>query len=337
MILTYKVQHGRDFTHELMLAKKVADYAIRTRSRSSADVKHIGLKSAISNQILKKYSSSKTIKTVRNVKLTIPGQGVKIKDNQVCISCLGLKLPIYFPQGFEKINQVEVGDKYAYISTSYPEPPQYESESVYGVDRNTKGHCLVASNPTSGKVLKLGKEANHIHEKYKHIRKKMQRQGKYGLVKRIKDRESRIVRNLNHHCSKKLIQECVKNKAGIVLEQLKDIRKTAKSKRKQRYSLNSWSFHQLRQMVEYKAKKLGVPVFYVEPQYTSQRCSVCGHIDAANRNKKAFQCKNCGKVENADVNAGFNIAGMYQDGISRLSKDRDLGKGSTDAPREAMA
>jgi len=337
MILTYKIRHGQDFSHELKLAKKVAEYAVKTKSRSSADVKHIGLKSAISNQILKKYSSSKTVKKAKSIKLTVPSQSIKVKDNQVRIACLKLQLPIYFPEGFKKINQVEIGKEFAYISVSYDEPPTISPTSVYGVDRNTKGHCLVASNPTTGKVLKLGKSAHHIHQKYKHIRKKLQKQGKYGLVKRIKNRESRIIKNLNHHCSKKLIEECVKQKAGIVLEGLKDIPKTAKSRKQQRYSLNSWSFYQLKQMIEYKAKKQGIPVFYIEPQYTSQRCCVCGHIEPANRNGKLFHCKQCGKVENADVNAGFNIAFAYQNGISRFVKDRDLAKGSTDAPREALA
>ena len=129
----------------------------------------------------------------------------------------------------------------------------------------------------------------------------------------------------------------VNQKAGIVLEELEGIRKTAKSRRKQRYSLNSWSFYQLKQMVEYKAKKQGIPMFYIEPQYTSQRCSICGHIEQANRKGKLFHCKSCGKVENADVNAGFNIAFAYQNGISRFVKDRDLAKGNTDVPREALA
>jgi len=337
MILTYKIRHERDFSHELVLAKKVAEFAIKTKSRSSADVKHIGLKSMIANQILKKYSLSKTARQARSVKLTVPNQGIKIKDGKILMACLKLQLPIYFPHEFEKINQIEIGSEFAYISVTSSDGKLIKPKSVFGVDRNTKSHCFVASNPTTGKVLKLGKSANHIHQKYKHIRRRLQKQGKYSLVKRIKNRESRIIKNLNHQCSKKLVQECVKQKAGIVLEDLKDIRRTAKTRKKQRYSLNSWSFYQLKQMVEYKAKKYGIPVFYIEPQYTSQRCSKCGHIEQANRKGKLFHCKKCGKVENADVNAGFNIAFAYQNGMSRFVKDSDLTKGSTDAPREALA
>ena len=133
-----------------------------------------------------------------------------------------------------------------------------------------------------------------------------------------------------------LLQEAKDNNAIIVLEELKDIRKTAKCRRKQRYSLNSWSFCQLGDMIEYKSKKYGVPVAYIAPQYTSQRCSRCGHIEAKNRKLKEFHCVKCGVVENADANAGFNIASLYQSGISRFSKESDLLKGSTDTPREAI-
>lgn len=336
MILTYKIKHQHDYSRELCLAKKIAEYGIETKSRSSADVKHFGLKSMISNQILKKYSSSKTVKGVKSVKLSIPNQGIKIEEGQIFIPCLKLFLPVYFPKNFKKINQVEVGNVYAYVSVSYEDGEVIKPKSVYGIDRNTKGHCLVACNPVTGKVLKLGKSANHTHQKYKHIRKKLQKKSKYGLVKKIKNRESKIVRNLNHHCSKKIIEECVKNQAGIVLEDLKDIRKTAKSRRKQRYSLNSWSFYQLKQMIEYKAKKHGIPVFYIAPQYTSQRCSRCGHIERANRKQKLFHCLSCGKVEDADVNAGFNIGLGHLKGISQFVKDSDLAKGSTDAPKEAI-
>jgi len=335
MILTYKIKHGRDFKRELKLAKKIADFAIRTKSRSSADVKHIGLKSVISNQILRKYGSNKTVKFVKSVKLTIPNQVIKIKEDKIYVPCLKLEIPVYFNKDFKKINQIEIGKKYAYISVSYEDKKKIKPESYFGVDRNTTGHCLVAANTKTGKVLKYGKLANHIHQKYKNIRKNFQKKGKYKLIKKIKNRERNIVKNLNHHCSKGLIKNCLKNKAGIVLEDLKGIRKTVKTRRKWRYSLNSWSFYQLKTMIEYKAKKQGILVYYIEPQYTSQRCNDCGHIEASNRKGKLFHCVKCGKVEDSDVNAGFNIAYAYENGILRFVKDSDLAKGSTDTPEEA--
>ena len=334
MILTYKYKHKQNFERELSLAKKIAEIGLETKTRSSADVKHVGLKSMIANQILKKYSSNKKIKNVHKVNLTIPNQGIRIIDGIIYIPSLKLTIPVWFNVNFEKINQIEINKNYAFISVTYKDSQELTPTSFYGMDLNTTGHCAVDSNSTTEKVLKLGKQAHHIHNKYKNIRKKLQKKGKYKLVKKIKHRESNVIKNINHHISKKINVECKNSNSGIVLEDLKGIRKTSKSRKKQRYSLNSWSFYQLKQMIEYKSKKYGIPVFYIEPQYTSQRCSVCGHIESSNRKGKLFQCKKCGKVENADVNAGFNIALCHQSGISRFIKDRDLIKGSTDTPRE---
>lgn len=333
MILTYKVKHGRNFSKELIIAKKIAEISIVNRNLSCKDVKHLGLKSVISDRVIRKYSRNKKIKKVSNVKLPIREKSIKIDRKIISVSCLGLTLPITFDSSFEKINQIELDETYAYISCTYKEPKIYKPRKIIGVDRNTAGHVLVASNINTGKVLKLGKSCNHIHNKYKHIRKSLQSKGKFKLLQKIKNRESRIIRTINHQISRKLIDVAKDNKAVIVLENLKKISRNAKVRRKQRYSLNSWSFYQLGEMINYKSKKYGVPVAYIEPQYTSQRCSKCGHIEAKNRNLKQFHCVECGMVENADVNAGFNIAHLYQQGISRFSKERDLLKGDTDTPR----
>lgn len=47
----------------------------------------------------------------------------------------------------------------------------------------------------------------------------------------------------------------------------------------------------------------------INPRYTSQRCSACGHVDPESRKSQAdFVCTACGYACNADVNAAINIA-----------------------------
>lgn len=47
----------------------------------------------------------------------------------------------------------------------------------------------------------------------------------------------------------------------------------------------------------------------INPRFTSQRCSACGHVAAESRKSQAlFACVACAYTENADVNAAINIA-----------------------------
>ncbi|MDI6897826.1 RNA-guided endonuclease InsQ/TnpB family protein [Methanocella conradii] len=335
MILTYKVRHDRDFSTELRMARQVADFAVKHRSFSSKDVKHIGLKSMIANQILRKYGRSKTIKKARNVNLIVPSQGIKADHSKhiINVPCLKLSLPYRFPD-FEKVNQIEVDGEYAYISVSILDVEIKEPSHYIGVDLNATGHAAVVGNPQTGKMWKLGKRCQHVHKKYKNIRRRLQKLGKYGMVKKIKDRESRIVRDLNHKMSRKIVEIAKEAGCGIKMEDLKGIRKTTKQAKSFRYSLNSWSFYQLRTFIGYKAKLQGVAVAHIEPAYTSKTCSRCGHM--GNRNGKAFKCPYCGYVENADVNASFNIA-KRQIGVTQSDIERDMSEGSTDAPQMATS
>jgi putative transposase len=62
----------------------------------------------------------------------------------------------------------------------------------------------------------------------------------------------------------------------------------------------------------------------VNPAFTSQRCSACGHVDPESRENQArFVCTACGFACNADVNAARNIAAGHAvtarggDGVTR--------------------
>lgn len=350
MILTYKVKHGRVFSEELQKAKKIANYAIRTKSRTTRDVRHLGLKAIIANQILKKYGRKGT-RTAKSVKITIPGQGIKFDrtTRTVHISCLDLNLDCTYMPDFDAIRQVEIGKEFAYCSVEFKEPGTKPAEKFIGVDCNTTGHVAVVAVPYTGKIHKLGKEALHIRKKYMSIRKRLQKQGKYSLLRQIRSRESNILTNLDHHISKKLVDIATSEQSGIRFEKLKGIRSNKKHHKKFRYSLNSWSYYRLQKFTEYKAKKEGIEVAYVAPAYTSKSCSRCGSLGY--RDDKKFACVRCGHADHADVNAAFNIGKPVshcaivpavrivpraQD-MSRLDAESDAFKGSTDTPQAAIA
>ena len=325
MILTYKVRHNRDFSVELEKAKKVADYAIHNRDMISTKyVSHIGLNSTISNQVLRKYSRNKKCRIVKSVKLTIPSLGTKVKDG--IIRVIPLKLDLLLAKDFIKVNQVEIDDRYAYISVTVATREEIVTERHIGVDLNTTGHCAVIAVKETGKVYKLGKKANHTHLKYKNIRKRLQKASAFKVIARVKNRESRIIKDTNHKISRFLINLAVREKGGISLEKLQDIRRRTVSSKNFKYSLNSWSFYQLGKFIAYKAKLAGIPITYIDPAYTSKTCSRCGLV--GNRSNKYFQCPK-GHVEHADVGAAFNIA-LPSSSIVQLQKERVFCKRSSD-------
>ena len=340
-ILTIKIKHNEDLTDFLKSATLVADFALKNKKNkkllTSKFVKHFNLKSAISNQILRKYSRNKKIKNVNpnNVKLTVPSQSIKINDNNIVITPLKITLINDSRYNIKTINQIELDKTFAYVSFNFDDEELLDVQEYIGVDLNATAHCAVAADPISGKVLKLGRKASHIHKKYKGLRKHLQKKNLKQILKKTKNKESRIIKDLNHKISNKIVWFAKQKQKGIRLEKLTKIRnkintktkkwKNSKGKKLLRSSLNSWSFYQLQKFIEYKAKKQGIPIQYINPSYTSQRCSRCKEI--GNRDKKKFKCENCNHIDHADVNASFNIALTPHD---NLNKTEIIKKRSTD-------
>ena len=55
-------------------------------------------------------------------------------------------------------------------------------------------------------------------------------------------------------------------------------------------------------------ERYGISFAEVNPAYSSQTCSACGHVAKANRKSQSeFSCRACGHEINADVNAARNL------------------------------
>ncbi|HUW64592.1 MAG TPA: transposase [Spirochaetia bacterium] len=100
----------------------------------------------------------------------------------------------------------------------------------------------------------------------------------------------------------------------VVLEDLSDMSaQGAKRSARGRFDLSTWARGDLQDHLKEDLEWLGGNVAQVVPEYTSQECSECGHVDKENRNGKVFKCKRCGYTEDADVNAAKNIRKRFSD------------------------
>jgi len=177
-----------------------------------------------------------------------------------------------------------------------------------GVDLNTTGHAAVAAEPDSGKVLKLGKNVHYVRSNSINNCTKLYKEGKLWKLKKIKSRERKAFKAAISKISRQIVSFAESLGSGITFEKLFSNRyaRTHEAGGFIEFSFGNGSFLSLQRLVEKLAEKRGIPVLYVNPAYTSKRCSRCGSI--GRRSRKRFECPHCGFVAHADVNAAFNIA-----------------------------
>ncbi len=153
-----------------------------------------------------------------------------------------------------------------------------------------------------------------IEDRTFELRRRLQSKGTKSAkrhLKKLSGRQRRFRKDCDHVLSKRLARS-VRSGATLVFEDLTNIRGRAKMRKAGRRRLHGWSFAQFQAFVTYKAEARGVAVGFVDPRYTSQKCSQCGHIERGNRPSQAqFRCKKCGYECHADKNAAVNIRADY--------------------------
>ncbi|RKS09110.1 IS605 OrfB family transposase [Nocardiopsis sp. Huas11] len=171
---------------------------------------------------------------------------------------------------------------------------------------------IVEIAATSTGQRHAGRTLNRYRRRQNRLRAKLQKKNTKSatrVLKRLRRREARRARDVNHTISKSIVERAERTGHGIALEDLKGIRGRVRQAKRQRSTLHSWSFAQLRDFLTYKARRAGVPVVVVDPAYSSQSCSECDHTSRRNRPTRAvFACTSCGVVLHADTNASRNLA-----------------------------
>jgi putative transposase len=199
------------------------------------------------------------------------------------------------------------GVYYLHLTQSRPAPAKAAPAGVLGVDL---GQVRLAVDSEGAAFT--GAKIKGIRHYYAKRRARLQHAGTKSAkrrLKQIKRKESRFQRQTNHTISKTLVAKAAEAAKALALEDLSGIRARVTVCAAQRSYRLSWAFFLLREQVAYKAAAAGVPLLLVDPAYTSQTCSACGHCEPANRpSQSSFRCRRCGFALGADHNAAINIA-----------------------------
>jgi putative transposase len=75
-------------------------------------------------------------------------------------------------------------------------------------------------------------------------------------------------------------------------------------------SVHDAAWSQFASLLSYKAAWASREYVAVNPAYTSQDCSVCGHRQALSLSDRTYTCSCCGVVLDRDLNASLNILGV---------------------------
>ena len=146
-----------------------------------------------------------------------------------------------------------------------------------------------------------------------------------------------IRKNWIHQTTRKIAEQCgtvaieglkVKNMTASARGTVENPGKNVRQKAGLNRGMLDTAFSEIRRNLEYKCGRL----IEVNPAYTSQTCSECGHADRENRKtQKRFLCVSCGFMSNADINAATNIRrlGMAQlhgegSGINTVPANREI-------------
>lgn len=208
---------------------------------------------------------------------------------------------------------------YLLLPVKYPRQELYlKPEQSVGVDLGMVVPAYVAvSQGVARKAIGNKEDFLRVRAQMQSRKRRLQRtlkavEGGHGRSKklkgldRIKGKERNFARSYNHFISKEVVDFALKNLAGVIKMELPEGFGRAET---HAFVLRNWSYFELQNMIEYKAKRKGIKVVKIDPYHTSQTCSACGHFEEGQRVDQAtFVCKGCGEKMNTDFNAALNIA-----------------------------
>jgi IS605 OrfB family transposase len=238
-------------------------------------------------------------------------------DFWITMWCLGNKMKLVLPlkdysyaqlypkQGFTRkesytiTKSLENGDFYVNVvwEKTIPDEKKQEGKEL-GIDLGI--NKLISTS--DGDFL-----GTELHKKIDELNNKVQGSKNH----------KRKIQEIKNYISQEVNKLDFTNIKLLVLEDLKHIQNRTKLDKKMwkkgRRLLSHWNRRLVLGRIEDKCEVNRVQLEYINPAYTSQKCSNCGAIHEESRKGENYHCVECGHQMDADTNGAKIILGTYLD------------------------
>jgi IS605 OrfB family transposase len=157
-----------------------------------------------------------------------------------------------------------------------------QTRTVVGVDVNEDNVALTAMGEEDLRdslVIEYPEVKSERH-RYFTVRKRVQSAGKESMHDTLNGSEKRFVRDRLHKVSRHIVDWIGQfEKPCIVFEDLKEMRIGLDFGARMNRRLHHLPFRLIQLYTSYKAAFEGIPTTWINPEYTSQRCSMCGYTE----------------------------------------------------------
>lgn len=267
----------------------------------------------------------------QNFPISVSNQLLKVKETKHKLARYWIKIPIKakrggvwlpikphceFPKDY-KLGESKLIKKKDYFEIHIVLKKEIEIKKSYSsILAIDIGEKVLATVLLNGRPIFYGREIRGIRRHYAWLRKRLGERKLLKVIKRISDKEKRLVDLKLHEISKRIVNLAYQHDSLILIGDLKGIRKSVKGKRFNRI-VNSMPYSKLTQFITYKANWLGIQIIKIDEKGTSRTCSECEYENKSNRrNQGLFKCKKCEYQVNADFNGAKNILKRFEDYMS---------------------
>ena len=230
-----------------------------------------------------------------------------------------LRKGLALPEGVPKALSVTLRGRRLFINLTYEieQAVLPGSDAAIGIDMGVSDRLALSNGERVGRRRKASKHLARMQRRLSKCRKGGHRWKQRRAVL-VNHQHRERVRNRNE-CHR-ITTELVRRFGLIAVEDLNISNMTRSAsgtlenpgtgvaqKRGLNRSITEQTWGLLRAQITYKAEWAGRELAVVDPKFTSQRCSGCGVVSAEHRQRKRYDCAECGMTEDADINAARNI------------------------------